>query len=118
MTCPCCRGVVDTGPYNTADLTFKAGLAHVPESEHLKDGQRMAARAMDEIKDSPKVLEARRQVARAIADPELAALMSDPVLSQVILDTYANPAAAAAHVKNPEVAAKVRRLFEAGLMPD
>jgi len=95
-----------------------AGLTHVPESEKLKDGQRIAARAIDEMKTSPKVLEARRQVARVNADPELAALMSDPVLRQVMLDTYANPAAAAEHVKNPEVAAKVRKLFEAGLMPD
>ena len=35
----------DTGPFHTAAHKYKAGLAHDPESEELKDGLR---RAMDD----------------------------------------------------------------------
>ena len=51
-----------------------------------------------------------------MADPEILAIMSDPVMQQVLLDYSKNPAAAAAvHTKNPEVAAKLHKLVDAGM---
>jgi hypothetical protein len=73
--------VDDTGPYNQAALTFMAGLTHKPESKQLKDGQRIAARVMGEMKKSPTE-------AQMLMDPELTAMMSGQVMRQVMLDTH------------------------------
>jgi len=50
------------------------------------------------------------------ADPELKAILLDPNMLKVIVDISSNPATAAAHMKDPEVAAKVQMLVDAGMI--
>ena len=91
-----------------------AGLEHDPENEELKDGRR---RATDELEEHSQNDEAKAKFARAMADPELRALLSDPVMEQLLLDFDKNPSAAAAValMKNPELAAKLQKLADAGM---
>ena len=53
---------------------------------------------------------------RGAAGPEVRAIMYDPIVLQVVTDFKANSAAAAAQMQNPEVAAKVQKLIDAGLI--
>jgi len=111
------RGVHATGPHNKAAVTYEKGLEHDPENEDLKDGRR---RAGDEIKKDPQAAMAGlRDKTQGILEgrhAELRAIMFDPAVLQVATDLKANPAAAAAQMKNPEVAAKVQKLVDAGII--
>jgi stress-induced-phosphoprotein 1 len=95
------------GPYNKAGLTYAAGLAHDPENEDLNDGWRRATDAFD-MRTVP--VEVQESVARAEADPELMAIVAEPVICQLMSST-------AAQLKNAGVAtAKVLKLVDAGLI--
>ena len=54
--------------------------------------------------------------ARAMADPEVQAILTDPVMRQVLSDFQDDPAAAARHAAQPQIMAKIQRLVEAGLV--
>jgi len=84
-----------------------------PENEELKDGRR---RALDQLYNTPLGYMMKLFSEWAMADPELRAIFFDPDGQQLLLDSSASPAAAAAHVKNPNVAAKVQKLMDAGVM--
>ena len=102
------------GPYNTAAMSYLAGLEHDPGNAELEDGRRCA---MDEVEKSPLGAEATENVARARADPELAAILADPVMERLLVDLTSDPAAlAATRMKGPEVAAKVQKLIDAGII--
>ncbi|KJE89097.1 stress-induced-phosphoprotein [Capsaspora owczarzaki ATCC 30864] len=53
---------------------------------------------------------------RAMADPELREIMADPVMRQILEQMTGDPVAAAAHMKNPEVARKIQKLISAGII--
>ena len=90
------------------------GLTHDPENEDLKDGER---RALDGFNKCLLGDEMEEKLARARADPELVAIMTDPVIQQLLCGCSSSPGAAAAHFKNAGVAAaKVQMLVDAGLM--
>jgi stress-induced-phosphoprotein 1 len=116
--------VDDTGPYNKATVTYIRGLTHDPENAELKDGSRRATDAYNKTPEGEQANE-RLSMSRAVmADPEVDAIMTDPAMLQVLHDLNTNPAAAAAHMrnpaaaahmKNPETAAKVQKLVDSGL---
>lgn len=53
---------------------------------------------------------------RAMRDPEVASIMQDPVINQILQQAQQNPAALADHMKNPVVNAKIRKLIAAGII--
>lgn len=59
-------------------------------------------------------LAARRE--RAMADPEVQMILTDPVMRQVLSDFQSDPKAARHHQQNPGVMAKVQRLVSAGIL--
>ena len=102
----------DTGPYKTAFVTYRKGLEHDPENEELKDGER---RARDALEQMPQDDAVKEMLERVMMDPEINDIMSDPAMSPVLAEFH-NPAALAAHMKNPELAAKVQKLVDAGML--
>ena len=97
--------------------TYQAGLAKDPENEELKDGLR---RTMIEIQrgQTGQVDEAemKQRQERAMQDPEIQNILSDPVMRQVLNDMSTDPRAAAEHQKNPMVMAKIQKLINAGIV--
>ena len=61
-----------------------------------------------------KELAERQQ--RAMADPEIQGIMSDPVMRRVLNDMSTDPKAAQEHQKNPMVMAKIQKLINAGIV--
>ncbi|KAH7343514.1 chaperone [Rhizoctonia solani] len=53
---------------------------------------------------------------RAMRDPEVASIMSDPVMQQILQQAQQNPAALQDHMKNPGVAKKIQKLIAAGII--
>ncbi|CAH8652939.1 unnamed protein product [Heterobilharzia americana] len=52
---------------------------------------------------------------RAVNDPEIASILSDPAM-RVILDQMSDPTALREHFNNPEIASKLMKLIDAGLI--
>jgi len=53
---------------------------------------------------------------RAMRDPEVANIMSDPVIQQILQQAQQDPAALQDHLKNPGVRAKIQKLIAAGII--
>ncbi|CCH44638.1 Heat shock protein [Wickerhamomyces ciferrii] len=53
---------------------------------------------------------------RASKDPEVAAILQDPVMNSILSQARDNPQALQEHMKNPEVARKVQILIAAGII--
>ncbi|WRX18233.1 Tetratricopeptide repeat 1 - like 7 [Theobroma cacao] len=63
---------------------------------------------------SPEELKERQ--AKAMQDPEIQNILSDPVMRQVLIDFQENPKAAQEHMKNPMVMNKIQKLVTAGIV--
>ena len=60
--------------------------------------------------------ELKDRQARAMADPEIQNILSDPVMRQVLNDMQSDPKAAATHLRHPEISAKLQKLMNAGIV--
>lgn len=60
--------------------------------------------------------ELKERQERAMQNPEIQAILTDPVMRQVLEDMSTNPKAAAEHQKNPMIMAKVQKLISAGIV--
>ncbi|KAH3899433.1 probable Heat shock protein STI1 [Saccharomycodes ludwigii] len=54
--------------------------------------------------------------ARAMKDPEVAAILQDPVMQSILSQSQQNPAALNEHMKNPEIFKKIQTLVAAGII--
>lgn len=53
---------------------------------------------------------------RAMRDPEIAGIMSDPIMQQILQQAQGNPGALQDHMKNPVVRGKIQKLVNAGII--
>jgi len=53
---------------------------------------------------------------RAMRDPEVASIMQDPVINQILQQAQQDPKALQDHMKNPAVKAKIQKLIAAGII--
>lgn len=53
---------------------------------------------------------------RAMKDPEVAAIMQDPVMQSILQQAQQNPAALQEHMQNPDVFRKIQTLIAAGII--
>lgn len=58
----------------------------------------------------------KERAAHALADPEIQAILSDPVMRQVLTDLNENPTAGRRALQDPTVAAKIEKLIAAGVL--
>ena len=60
--------------------------------------------------------EIKERQARAMADPEVQQILTDPVMRQVLSDMQEDPAAAQKHLSHPHIAKKIEKLVAAGIL--
>ena len=56
------------------------------------------------------------RAAHGMADPEIQAILSDPVIQQVLRDVQENPREGQKAMRDPGVAAKIEKLINAGVL--
>ena len=56
------------------------------------------------------------QRARAMADPEIKAILEDPYMQSVLREMQTDPAAFQGYMKQPDVAAKINKLIQSGIL--
>ncbi|KAJ0048056.1 hypothetical protein Pint_15937 [Pistacia integerrima] len=103
--------------YDKALETYQEGLKLDPENQELLDGMRRCVQQINKAgrgELSPEELKERQ--AKAMQDPEIQNILSDPVMRQVLVDFQENPKAAQEHMKNPMVMNKIQKLINAGIV--
>jgi stress-induced-phosphoprotein 1 len=58
----------------------------------------------------------RARQERGMADPEVQAILTDPVMRQVLSDMQEDPASAQRHLRHPDIAKKIEKLVAAGIV--
>jgi stress-induced-phosphoprotein 1 len=103
--------------YDKAMETYQEGLKHDPKNQEFLDGVRRCVEQINKASRgdlTPEELKERQ--AKAMQDPEVQNILSDPVMRQVLVDFQENPKAAQEHMKNPMVMNKIQKLVSAGIV--
>jgi stress-induced-phosphoprotein 1 len=99
--------------YAKAIEVYERGLKLEPENKELKDGLNAVLEAFNRQQNSAPDEES---IKRAMQDPEVQGILSDPVMQQILNDMKSDPRAAAEHMKNPAIKAKIFKLASAGVI--
>jgi len=98
-------------------------LEAVQEAELHDEGNKNAAEIKQlEYKIQMALYEQRGEetqeetLERAMRDPEVAGIMSDPIMQQILQQAQSDPSALQDHMKNPTVKAKIMKLVNAGII--
>lgn len=100
--------------YHKALEAFDSGMKLDPAQPELREGAVRVSSALAREQSSGQVDPER--AARAMADPEIQAILSDPSFQQILKSMQENPGLAAEFMSKPEIAAKVRKLIAAGIL--
>ncbi|KAK9079607.1 hypothetical protein SSX86_001280 [Deinandra increscens subsp. villosa] len=103
--------------YDKALETYQEGLKYDPQNQELLDGVRSCVQQINRASRgdlTPEELKERQ--AKAMQDPEIQGILTDPVMQQVLQDLQENPKAAQDHMKNPLVMNKIQKLISSGIV--
>ncbi|CAA7391681.1 unnamed protein product [Spirodela intermedia] len=103
--------------YDKALETYQEGLKLDPNNPELMDGIK---RCVEQINKAQRgeisADELKERQAKAMQDPEIQQILSDPIMRQVLTDFQENPRAAQEHLKNQQVMHKIQKLVSAGIV--
>jgi stress-induced-phosphoprotein 1 len=103
--------------FDKAMETYETGLKHDPENAELKEGLMRCVQAINKMnRGDASEEDLQERQAKAMADPEVQSILSDPVMRQVLSDMQEDPTAAQRHMKHPDVAFKINKLISAGVI--
>jgi len=102
--------------FHKAMDSYKAGLALEPSNASCKQGLQKVTAQINYGRANMTEEQKKEQAAHAMADPEIQAILSDPVIQQVLRDFAENPNAAQQAMSDPTVAAKIQKLVASGVV--
>ncbi|KAL8263777.1 hypothetical protein R6Q59_021907 [Mikania micrantha] len=103
--------------FDKALETYQEGLKHDPQNPELLEGVRSCVQQINRASRGDLTHdELKERQAKAMQDPEIQNILTDPVMAQVLKDLQENPKAAQDHMKNPLVMNKIQKLISAGIV--
>jgi len=97
--------------HDNALEAFRTALELDPNAKEAKEGMNRVMTAKYAGRNDPEQV---RQ--RAMNDPEVQQIMGDPSMRLILEQMNSNPAAAMEHMKNPDIATKIQKLVDVGLI--
>merc|ERR1712054_474387 len=97
--------------YEKAMATYQQGLDKDPNNEELKNAMMRCVEHINRLnrgEASAEELAQRQQ--KAMADPEIQTILSDPIMRQVLNDFQENPQAVQKHLENAHIASNINKL--------
>jgi stress-induced-phosphoprotein 1 len=104
-----------TKAINTLDEAKEKDVA-AHGGANSKEIDQLYAKAFSQRFQSTDNETAEQTFERVSKDPEVAAILQDPVMNSILSQARENPAALQEHMKNPEVAKKIQILMAAGVI--
>ncbi|XP_024541869.1 hsp70-Hsp90 organizing protein 3-like [Selaginella moellendorffii] len=103
--------------YDKALETYQTGLKYDEHNQEMMDGiQRCVEQINKTNRGDISAEELKERQAKAMQDPEIQGILSDPVMRQVLIDFQESPKSAQDHMKNPMIMAKIQKLVAAGIV--
>eukprot|EP00934_Nitzschia_sp_Nitz4_P003183 Nitzschia sp. Nitz4//scaffold61_size107673//61530//63370//NITZ4_004242-RA/size107673-snap-gene-0.115-mRNA-1//-1//CDS//3329555731//3173//frame0 len=102
--------------FHKAMDSYKKGLEIDPDNATCKEGLRKVMQQINYGRQNMTEEQKKEQAAHAMADPEIQAILQDPVVQQTLRDFGENPKAAQEAMANPGMRAKIERLVAAGII--
>merc|ERR1712032_1485065 len=99
-----------------AMVSYKNGLQFDPENIACKDGLRKVTAMINYGDVNMSEEERKERAAHAMADPEIQAILQDPVINQILKDCQENPSATNNAMSDPTVCSKLEKLMAAGVL--
>uniref|UniRef100_M4BU69 Hsp70-Hsp90 organising protein n=2 Tax=Hyaloperonospora arabidopsidis (strain Emoy2) TaxID=559515 RepID=M4BU69_HYAAE len=96
--------------FHKARESYEKGLSLDPNHQECMDGMRTV---INKIQSGETDEERARH---GMADPEIHAILRDPVMQNVLSDFQSDPVAAQRHMQNPGIMAKIEKLIAAGVV--
>ncbi|KAK4686218.1 stress-induced-phosphoprotein 1, partial [Tremellales sp. Uapishka_1] len=86
------------------------------EKKHTRELETNMAKIMAELQSQRSGETDEQTYERAMRDPEVQSIMSDPLMRQILQDSQQDPRALMDHMKNPMISAKIQKLINAGII--
>lgn len=103
--------------HEEAMKTYEQGLSHDKDNQELKEGLMRCQQAINKfVSGDASEEELAQRRARAMADPEVQNIMTDPVMRQVLQDLQEDPRTAQKHMQQPQIRTKLDKLIKAGIV--
>lgn len=102
--------------YHKSMDSFKKGLELDPANAPCKDGLRKTMQQINFGRQNMTEEQKKEQAAHAMADPEIQAILQDPIVQQQLRDFSENPSAAQQAMNDPTMRAKIEKLIASGII--
>ncbi|KAL7282027.1 hypothetical protein ACG7TL_003494 [Trametes sanguinea] len=86
------------------------------EKKHTREIQEQMFKIQQALLSQREGESEEETLQRAMRDPEVAKIMSDPIMQSILQQAQANPAALQDHMKNPTVRQNIMKLINAGII--
>jgi len=102
--------------YHKAMDSYKKGLEIEPDNATCKEGLRKVTVQINYGRSQMTDEQKKEQAAHAMADPDIQAILQDPVVQQTLRDFGENPMAAQQAMNDPGMREKIQKLIAAGVV--
>ncbi|PWV02258.1 putative stress-inducible protein STI1-like [Trypanosoma cruzi] len=104
-----------TKQYNKALQAYDEGLKHDKENAECKEGRMRTLMKIQEMATGNSA-DGDEVAKRAMADPEVAAIMQDSYMQLVLGEMQRDPSRVQEYMRDPTIAAKINTLISAGII--
>ncbi|RNF26824.1 stress-induced protein sti1 [Trypanosoma conorhini] len=105
-----------TKQYNKAMQAYDEGLKHDPANAECKEGRMRTMMKIQEMATGGDSADSDEVAKRAMADPEVAAIMQDSYMQLVLGEMQRDPSRIQDYLRDPTIAAKINTLISAGII--
>lgn len=102
--------------YTKAIEAIQEAEEHDEEHKHRSEIQQQVHKCQQALFSQRSGENEEETLQRAMRDPEVAGIMNDPVMQQILQQAQGNPNALQDHMKNPVVRGKIQKLMNAGII--
>ncbi|KAF8211560.1 activator of Hsp70 and Hsp90 chaperone [Mycena galopus ATCC 62051] len=102
--------------YTQAIEAAQEAKDHDPEHKHTREIAEQEMKCQQALYSQRGTETQEETLERAMRDPEVAQIMNDPVMQQILQQAQTNPGALQDHMKNPVVRQKIQKLVNAGII--
>ncbi|KAJ7265852.1 chaperone [Mycena haematopus] len=102
--------------YTKAIEAVQDAKDHDPEHKHTREIAEQEMKCQQALFSQRGTETQEETLERAMRDPEVAQIMNDPIMQQILQQAQTNPGALQDHMKNPVVRQKIQKLVNAGII--